>query len=112
MKSFDSIVNILLVPLDSGGFGLKVVKISGVCGYITEKGISSNPKDAVSISNSATITLNTFSELQSYKFKENIPVNINVLNDEDKSQTNTSYNWTGSILKWNAEVVDEFQPSI
>ena len=112
MKSFDPIVNIFLVPLDSGGFGIRVIKHSGACGFLSEKGITSYQKEAVSISNNATITLGNFLDLQNYKFKEGVPININVLNDENKSQTNTSYNWTGSVLKWNAEVVDNFQPSV
>lgn len=112
MKSFDPIVNIFLVPLDSGGFGLRMIKASGACGFLSESGITSDSRKAVSLSNATTITLKTFEELENYKFKENIPVSINVLNDESKNQENTSYNWTGSILKWNAEVVETYQPEI
>ena len=54
-------------------------------------------------------TLNTFADLQNYKFS-NKPVRFDILNDEDKDQENTAYFWNGTILKWSAEVEDDFQP--
>lgn len=57
------------------------------------------------------ITFDTYLALKNHTFTTQ-SLQINILNDEDKGQENTSYNWTGSVLKWNAEVEDDFQPTI
>ena len=64
------------------------------------------------ISNSVqNITVANFSDLQAYAFSSQ-PLRINVVDDEDKGQQNTAYYWTGSVLKWAAEVEDDFQPTV
>jgi len=106
----DAIVDLELVE-STGGFVLKITRLSCKTGYVTVNGISGKITNALTISGSKTITLNSFSELEEYEFTDT-PVNFNIIEDEDKNQENTSYNWTGSVLKWNAEVVDDFQPTI
>lgn len=57
------------------------------------------------------LTFNTFADLQTYAFQDNVPVEIHVLNDEDKNQLDTAYVWTGRVLKWKAEINDAWQPA-
>lgn len=108
--NYDPINNIILEETD-GGYVFKVTRVSCKTGYITTKGISGKPENAIIISGLQSVTLDTFAQLQSYDFTST-PTRFNIFNDEDKGQENTAYNWTGSILKWNAEVVDDFQPTI
>lgn len=107
------IVNIFTDIDPNGSPMLKVQYASGKCGYVTSNGITSgNNNEVINIFGTRTITLNTFADLQAYNFKSGVPIDINVLNDEDKGQQNTAYAWTGTTLKWRAEVVDDFQPTI
>lgn len=106
----DAIIDIALVPV-SGGYAFKVTKKSCKTGFITANGLSSKPDGAIKVSSGLEITLPTFAALQEYKFTKE-SVRINILNDEAKNQQNTAYNWTGSVLKWEAEIVDTFQPNI
>lgn len=106
----DPIMNMFTESVD-GQVLLKVVRRSGKCGYVTSRGISAKPENATELSGVQTITVNTYEELQEYNFKAGVPVYINVLEDEDKSQPNTSYSWTGAVLKWNAENINSWQPN-
>jgi hypothetical protein len=107
----DPIMSLMIEQVDGKSY-LKVVKRSGRCAYVTSRGLSSTPDSNTALSNTQTITLDTFAQLQAYQFKSGVPVYINVLNDENKNQEDTSYSWTGSTLKWNAEVEDQWQPTI
>ena len=108
------IVNIFTDIDKNGSPVLKVQYASGKCGYVTSNGITSgnNDTEVINIFGTRTITLNTFADLQEYNFKSGVPIDINVLNDEDKGQQNTAYAWTGTTLKWRAEVNDVWQPTI
>ncbi len=108
--AIDPINNIELVSAN-GGLILKITRVSCKTGYVTQRGISGDINNAF-IFSPLDITVDTFADLQAYDFKPGIPVEINVVNDENKGQENTSYNWTGSVLKWNAEVEDAYQPTI
>lgn len=58
------------------------------------------------------LSFDTFADLQEYSFETGVPVEIHVLEDENKNQQDTSYVWTGRILKWRAEVTDVWQPTL
>lgn len=108
------IVNIFTDIDSNGNPVLRIQYASGKCGYVTNNGITSgnNNNEVINIFGTRTITLNTFADLQEYNFKSGVPIDINILNDENKVQQNTAYSWTGTTLKWRAEVVDDFQPTI
>lgn len=105
----DPIVNIIS-DSENGQLVLKVVRRSGKCGYVTSKGISAYADNASSVS--GDVTVDTYADMQAYKFKSGVPAEITVVNDENKNRTNTFYKWTGSVLKWVPETDDAWQPTV
>lgn len=105
----DPIINLFLVNTPNGT-ALKIVRLSGACGYVSTNGITGRIENATNLNAFEDLELGTYAEMMAYNFKEGVPITIHVLTDENKNQDNTTYKWTGSVLKWGAEVVNDDQP--
>lgn len=112
-NKFGPIINIFTDVDKNGNPVLRVQYASGKCGYVTNRGVVSGGIDeAINIFGTRTITLETYADLQAYEFKSGVPVEFTVVNDENKTRTNTFYKWTGEVLKWTPEVDNIWQPTI